>query len=148
MRFSNVYGPGSNFKNSVIAKFIKDYVLNKKNKIYGDGNQTRDFIYIDDLVDAILRTLFNNRLKKEVFQISTNKETKINDLNKIIIKKLKEFGHTKLRTVYKPNRKGDVKKNYSSNLKAKKILKWIPKKNLSKGIEDTIKYFNIFLVKK
>lgn len=53
LRFGNVYGPGSGHKNSVVAKFIKQTMQGETLEIYGDGNQTRDFIYIDDLINAI-----------------------------------------------------------------------------------------------
>ena len=55
LRFSNVYGPGSTHKSSVVAKFIKQALNGETLEIYGDGTQTRDFIYIDDLIDAIYR---------------------------------------------------------------------------------------------
>jgi UDP-glucose 4-epimerase len=55
LRFGNVYGPGSSHKNSVIAKFIKQALNGKALEIYGDGSQTRDFIYIDDLIEAIYK---------------------------------------------------------------------------------------------
>ncbi len=144
LRFSNVYGPGSNFKNSVISKFIKDYISKGKNEIFGDGTQTRDFIYIDDLISAIQKSLFVKGLKNEVFQISTNKETKINFANNLIIKSLNKIGYKNLKTLYKPIRKGDVKKNYSNNLKAIKLLKWRPKVKLDEGIDNTVNYFNNF----
>jgi len=56
LRFSNVYGPRSIHKNSVIAKFIKQVLIGKPLELYGDGRQTRDYIYIDDLIHAIRRT--------------------------------------------------------------------------------------------
>lgn len=55
LRFGNVYGPGSTHKTSVVAKFIKQALRGEPCVIYGDGSQTRDFIYIDDLVQAILK---------------------------------------------------------------------------------------------
>ena len=53
LRFGNVYGPGSGHKNSVVAKFIRQAMQGETLEIYGDGKQTRDFIYIDDLIQAI-----------------------------------------------------------------------------------------------
>ena len=53
LRFGNVYGPRSKHKNSVVAKFFKQAIVGETLEIYGDGNQTRDFIYIDDLIQAI-----------------------------------------------------------------------------------------------
>ena len=56
LRFSNVYGPYSFHKTSVISTFIKSIIMNKEIIIYGDGNQTRDFIYVDDLISAIINS--------------------------------------------------------------------------------------------
>ena len=145
LRFSNVYGPGSNFKNSVVSKFIKDYIISNKNEIYGSGNQTRDFIYIDDLISAILKSMLNKKLKNEVFQISTNKETNLIYLNKLILKSLKKLGYKNLKTEFKPFRFGDVKKNYSDNTKALKLLNWKPKTYLKDGVISTVNYFNALL---
>ena len=54
LRFGNVYGPGSGHKNSVVAKFIRHAMQGETLEIYGDGKQTRDFVYIDDLVNAMI----------------------------------------------------------------------------------------------
>jgi UDP-glucose 4-epimerase len=58
LRFGNVYGPGSSHKSSVVAKFIKQAIQGEPCVIYGDGTQTRDFIFIDDLIQAILKVAF------------------------------------------------------------------------------------------
>ena len=143
LRFSNVYGPGSDFKQSVISKFIKDYMQKSINQIYGNGKQTRDFIYIDDLISAIEKCITNKKIFNEIFQISSAREVKISEINKIIVNELKLIGYKKLKTIYKPERKGDVFKNFSDNSKAKRMLNWKPKQNLIQGIKKTIKYFSI-----
>ena len=63
LRFGNVYGPGSTHKSSVVAKFIRQAMQGETCEIYGDGSQTRDFIYIDDLIEAIFKAaLFQDSL--------------------------------------------------------------------------------------
>jgi len=74
LRFGNVYGPRSTHKGSVVAKFIRHIFAGKPLPIYGDGNQTRDFIYVDDIVDAILLALEKPKVGGEVFQIATHQE--------------------------------------------------------------------------
>ena len=68
LRFGNVYGPGSIYKESVIAKFIKKIIKNEVIEIYGDGEQTRDFIYIDDLVSAIILSATKDKIAQELCQ--------------------------------------------------------------------------------
>lgn len=60
LRFGNVYGPGSSKKTSVIARFIKETMHGKEIEIFGDGSQTRDFIYIDDLINAMISASRSN----------------------------------------------------------------------------------------
>jgi len=79
LRFGNVYGPLSKHKNSVVAKFFKQALAGKTLEIYGDGSQTRDFIYIEDLVNAIMCATRADTAG-EVFQIATHKETTVNEV--------------------------------------------------------------------
>jgi UDP-glucose 4-epimerase len=83
LRFGNVYGPLSNKKDSVVAKFIKRAIGGFDLKIYGDGKQTRDFIYIDDLVQAVLLAAVKDNIGGEVFQIATNCETSVQEMTDI-----------------------------------------------------------------
>ena len=80
LRFSNVYGPGSDTKGSVIAKFIRRILSDQPVEVYGDGSQTRDFIYVDDLVAAIVLSLDLDSPGSEIFQIATSIETSISEL--------------------------------------------------------------------
>ena len=82
LRFSNVYGPRSTYKGSVVAKFIKNILSGIPLTIYGSGGQTRDFIYVEDLCDAIDLALSaaDPRAFGSVFQIATFRETTVNDL--------------------------------------------------------------------
>ena len=80
LRFSNVYGPYSNKKNSVVAKFIKSAMAKQPLTINGTGAQTRDFIFVKDLVEALIACM-NKPLKGfNLFQIASGTETSINDL--------------------------------------------------------------------
>ena len=79
LRFANVYGPRSTHKGSVVAKFIKDAMSTGTLTIYGDGEQTRDFIHVDDLARAIIAGLESD-CGGETFQIATGSETRIIDL--------------------------------------------------------------------
>ena len=80
LRFGNCYGPFSNHKESVVAKFIRESLLGSPWEIYGDGRQTRDFIYVDDIVAAIELAATARCIGGEVFQIATNTETTVLEL--------------------------------------------------------------------
>lgn len=140
LRFGNVYGPLSKHKNSVVAKFIKKALNGEALEICGDGNQTRDFIYIDDLIQAIMLSL-NTEVGGEIFQIATHKETTINELaEKIKVVVENETGQ-KFDVIYSKPRLGDIKRNYSDISKARKIIGFDPKYDLAAGLKETFKYF-------
>jgi UDP-glucose 4-epimerase len=139
LRFGNVYGPNSSHKTSVIAKFIKNAIDGEECVIFGDGSQTRDFIFIEDLVEAICKAIMSN-LGGEILQIATGKETSINEIAQIIQKKMKDKGFF-IRLSYSKARHGDIKRNFSDTSKASRTLVWSSKTNIENGIEKTIDYF-------
>ncbi len=142
LRFGNVYGPRSTHKNSVVAKFFKQALYGETLEIYGDGNQTRDFIYIDDLIQAIMLSL-GAETSGEVFQIATYKETTVNEIaNKV--KALVENGaEKKVDVIYSNPRIGDMRRNYSDISKAKRILGYEPGFDLNSGLKHTYEYFKL-----
>ena len=143
LRFGNVYGPGSDRKSSVVAKFIKQALAGESCEIYGDGTQTRDFIYIEDLLGAILKSVDMKRQHNawgEVFQIATGREHTLNELVQLLIKELKSLG-VFLKTGYGSARLGDVKRNYSDITKASRILDWSAQVSLEEGIKRTVAWF-------
>src|SRR5262249_36747261 len=80
LRFGNCYGPLSSHKGSVVAKFIRAAIAGEPWEIYGDGRQTRDFIFVDDVADAIIRGATADGVGGEVFQIATSAETTVLEL--------------------------------------------------------------------
>jgi UDP-glucose 4-epimerase len=140
LRFSNVYGPRSKHKNSVIAKFFRQALEGEDLEIYGDGNQTRDFIYIEDLMQAIMLSVRAD-LGGEVFQIATYKETTINEIAHKIKEIIKKETEKKVNVVHGETRLGDVRRNYSNISKAKNMLGYEPNYSLERGISLTLEYF-------
>ena len=122
LRFGNVYGPRSRHKSSVVAKFIRQALRGETLEIYGDGTQTRDFIYIEDLTTAILAASRIENIGGESFQIATSKEHTVNEIVGYLIPMLEEVGYPRVRVEKKEFRLGDVKRNYSDTTKAKTIL--------------------------
>jgi UDP-glucose 4-epimerase len=139
LRFGNVYGPRSKHKASVVAKFIKLALDSQICEIYGDGRQTRDFIYIDDLIAAIIKAC-KVHIGGEVFQIATNKESTVNEVAEIIKSQLAKE-NIQMNLSYGEVRIGDVLRNFSDTSKAKEKLGWEPRQTLEAGIRSTVRYF-------
>ncbi len=141
LRFGNVYGPGSGHKNSVVAKFIKLALEGKTLEIYGDGTQTRDFIYIADLIEAVVKAATVPGVGGEVFQIATSAETTVGEMLEILLAEFERRGIRGVKYMNGEKRLGDVMRNFSDTSKAKNILGWEFKVGLGEGIANTIEYF-------
>lgn len=141
LRFGNVYGPGSTHKSSVVAKFIKRALDRQPLEIYGDGTQTRDFIYIDDLIEAAIRAATLEGIGGEVFQIATNKETTVGEMTELLLEVLQARSIRDVTLINGETRLGDVKRNYSDTSKAKRRLGWSAQTSLSEGLTKTTDYF-------
>ncbi len=141
LRFGNVYGPGSLHKSSVVAKFIRQALEGETLEIYGDGTQTRDFIYIDDLIEAVRLAATVKFIGGEAFQIATNRETTVGEMTEMLAQILRNSGVTDIKVINGETRLGDVKRNYSDTSKAKKMLGWKSSTDLVKGLNITVSYF-------
>lgn len=141
LRFGNVYGPLSRQKNSVVAKFIKRIMEDKPLEIYGDGKQTRDFIYIDDIVQAIRFSSTVDRIGGETFQVATNMETSVENLTEKLLSIIDIFGLKSVNKIYTETRRGDMKRNFSDTSKAQKHLGWHSEFELSDGLKRTFEWF-------
>jgi len=141
LRFGNVYGPGSTHKSSVVAKFIRQAMNGEVLEIYGDGSQTRDFIFTEDLVDAIYKAATTERVGGEVFQIATSKETTVLELTEMLVQVMGDHNLRDVSIIHGPQRVGDVMRNYSDTSKALNKLNWSCKYDLEQGLRRTIQYF-------
>jgi UDP-glucose 4-epimerase len=136
LRFANVYGPHSGAKTSVVAKFLNDIWNDSAIVIEGDGKQTRDFVYVGDLADAIVSALASD-VAGEVFQIGTGTEISIGGL----AEKLRRIVDRPFEINYAPARVGDVLHNYSIIDKARRMLGWEPQTALDDGLRQTWAWF-------
>jgi len=141
LRFGNVYGPGSGHKSSVVAKFIKQAMNGETLEIYGDGTQTRDFIYIEDLVQAIKLAAAKEGVGGEVFQIATNRETTVSEMLDILLECLREVGVDGIHVVHGGKRLGDVMRNFSDTSKANSHLGWSCVVGLASGLRKTCGWY-------
>ena len=140
LRFGNVYGPGSAHKESVVAKFIRRALRGEPLEIYGDGSQTRDFIYIDDLVEAIMAALRSDR-EGEVFQIASARETTVGEIAARLIAAFEAEGLRGVQLRHIEARRGDVKRSYSDTSKAARLLHWHATTSLDEGLRRTLQWF-------
>jgi len=133
LRYFNVYGPRQehNPYSGVITKFLSNASRGEPLVVYGDGEQTRDFIYIEDVVDATVLALESDNLVGETFNVCTGKPTTINELAQIV----KEVTGRNLQIMHDKPRKGDIKNNYGDPAKAEEILGFKAKVTLRKGLE-------------
>ena len=141
LRFGNVYGPGSIHKNSVVAKFIKKALAGEELEIYGDGTQTRDFIYIDDLVEAVILAATRHGIGGEIFQIATSRETMVMEIAEAVARAVENLGLARPGIKLSKPRLGDVKRNFSDTSKAKALLGWECRLSIEEGISKTVRYF-------
>lgn len=137
LRFSNVYGPYSYLKASAVAAFCKRVLLGQPLTIYGDGNQTRDFLYTGDLVAAVLQAL-EKAPGGEVFQIASGRETSVNELIAAMREVVPE---ARFEAKREPARRGEIIRNYSDISKAQRVLGYSPQTDLKTGLRKTWDWF-------
>ena len=137
LRYFNVYGPRMRpgLYAGVVYKFIEALSSRQKPVIYGDGEQTRDFIFVEDVVSANLRALNSNY--NGSLNIGTGVETSINNLYREICSIISYCPEPE----YKPPRLGDVRRSRASIKLATRELGWRPKTSLREGLEKTIEYY-------
>ena len=150
LRFANCYGPYSDHKTSVVAKFIRRAKQGKSLIIYGDGNQTRDFIHARDVCQAIYLVLNFNPINLKfpkysvslVFQIATGIEIKVKYLAKMISDLVVLSYLPKPEIQWSSARKGEIRRNFSDIKRARILLNYNPSIKLNGGLEKTWEWFN------
>lgn len=136
LRPSNIYGPRQDPRGEagVIAIFINNLLKNKQCLIFG-GDQTRDFVYVKDIVSALI---IAQKAKNDIYNISTANDISITNL----YEKIRKSTNSNLTPEYKQAIKGEIIKSQLSHKKIKEQLGWTPKTSLNDGILETINYFS------
>lgn len=138
-RFSNAYGPRqkSSKESGVVAIFNNAMKNNEPINIYGDGEQIRDFIYVEDIANICIKAI-NSNVGNEIINFSTNKGVSLNQLFKV----MKSLYNYTLNANYLPERIGDIKNSILSNDKAYNLLKFTNYTKLEKGLEILANYID------
>ena len=143
LRYFNVYGPRQRFDiqsayGGAITIFTNRLLKNMPPIIYGDGEQTRDFVYIQDVVEANMLALNNKNVAGEVFNIGTGTNTSINQIAEILKDKM---NRKNLKNVHADPRPTDIRHGYADINKAKKILGYNPKFSIKEGLTELVNWY-------
>ena len=138
LNLSNVYGPRQDphGEAGVMSIFTGKLLNNETPTIYGDGEQTRDYVYVLDVVDALLKS---SESEENLFlNIGTGVETSVNELVSILSKKISWDGEPN----YEPKREGELLRSVLNNQRAKMEIGWEPNYTLDTGLDELISWFS------
>lgn len=143
LRLTNIYGPRSQMKHSrfgVVNWFIRQAIDNETIKVFGDGKIMRDFLYIDDCINAILMSAIAEKADGEVLNVGVDKPTSFVDLVKLIVE-ISKTGSWKF-TEFSPERKAQEPGDFYSDIsKIRSLVGWEPRISLEEGLRETIDYY-------
>ncbi len=140
LRYFNIFGPRqdpNSLYSAVIPKFIDALLLNRPPTIFGDGEQSRDFTYIENVVQANLLAMSAERLRGEAMNIACGKRTSLNQLLSI----LKDILGSAQSPVYEEPRKGDVRHSLADIRRAKEVINYSPSIGIEIGLRKTVEFF-------
>jgi UDP-glucose 4-epimerase len=137
VRFSNAYGQRSALKSNVIPLFIRRIMAGQPLTIYGDGSQTRDFVFVSDLANGLIRAAETPAVGGEIFQLASGVETSLNEL----VARLSEVSGVTPQLRHEPPRAGEIQRNYSLVDKARERLGHAPQVSLAEGLAMTWEWF-------
>ena len=141
VRYSNVYGPGQRPDNpysGVVSKFLVDAHAGSPLSVHGDGEQTRDYTYIDDAVDATLTAAVHPRAEGEIFNVGTGIETSVNRLAMAVGEALEvdvTLNHIDRRDI------DNIRRRVVNIEKIRRMLRWTPQWTLERGLADTAAWY-------
>jgi UDP-glucose 4-epimerase len=140
VRYSNVYGTGQRPDNpycGVVSKFFESAMAGEAPRIHGDGEQTRDFTYVDDVVEATLLAGFTAKAEGQVYNVGTGRETTVNQLARLII----EITGAGIEPAYIDRRDIDnIRRRVVNIEKIRRELRWVPSVTIEQGLRRTYKW--------
>jgi nucleoside-diphosphate-sugar epimerase len=143
LRYFNVYGPRQSFDlasayGGAVTLFINRIIRGLPPIIYGDGKQTRDFVYVGDVVEANMFALNCEAATGQAFNIGSGRRVTINRVAQVLKRALCK---TELKNIYEPARVGEMKHGFADISKAQKVLKFNPKYPFSDGVNSLVKWY-------
>jgi UDP-glucose 4-epimerase len=137
LRYANVYGPRQDPEGEagVVAIFIQKLLNNEQAVITGNGRQTRDFVFVEDVVEANLAMM--GQETQGTYNVGTGVETSINDLFRVLIQ---HTGST-CKELHGPAKKGEQARSVIDSTKLRHELSWEPRTSLNEGLKKTVEYF-------
>ncbi len=137
LRYANVYGPRQDPKGEggVVSIFTNKFIAGESPTIFGDGKQTRDFVYVKDIAGANLAAI--DKGDNEIINVSTNIPTTVNDISD----SMKRAGNFDIEVLYGPARVGDIDHSYLDNTKGIELLGFKFKYSLDEGLKETVDYY-------
>jgi dTDP-glucose 4,6-dehydratase len=141
LRYFNVYGPRQSYSpyTGAITIFMNQLLNNEPITIFGDGEQTRDFVYVEDVASANMLALTRKEAVGEVFNIATGAATSVNVLVKTL---MKIVGRARTEPLHVEPKSGEIKHSRASIEKAKRILGYKPVFTIDNGLEQLVKWYN------
>jgi UDP-glucose 4-epimerase len=139
LRLMNVYGPRGSLGPyaGVITKFAEAVALGKPLTVYGDGEQTRDFVHVSDAIEAVASALCKDQAIGHAFNIGTGKPTSVNKLAEIFL----HLTGSRSKITHAPARQGEVRASWSNIGKAQEILEFEPKVSIENGIKSFTQWY-------
>src|SRR5262245_2392557 len=137
LRYANVYGPRQDPEGEagVVAIFIQKLLNNEQPVINGNGRQTRDFVYVEDVVEANLAVMGSET--ESVYNVGTGVETSVNDLFRIVV----QHTGSPCKEVHGPAKKGEQLRSVIDSSKLRQELSWEPRMALTEGLKRTVEFF-------
>ena len=140
VRYFNVFGPRQSLENEyavVVPKFITCLLRKESPPVYGDGKQSRDFTYVDNVAEATILASQTTGISGEVLNIALGEEHTVldllNEINKIL--------GLSIPPAFKPPRPGDVRRTFADSSKAQRLLRWKGRISFSEGLRRTVEWF-------
>ncbi|MFI5303289.1 MAG: NAD-dependent epimerase/dehydratase family protein [Nitrospiria bacterium] len=139
LRYANVYGPRQDpfGEAGVVAIFTQKMLRHEQAVINGNGMQTRDYVYVEDVVEANMMAIHSRPVNTETYNVGTGKETSVNQLYKI----LQSLTDSPLKEIHGPEKRGEQVRSVLDYSRIHKFLDWEPKVPLKVGLEKTVNYF-------
>ena len=139
LRYFNVFGPKQDIYSeysAVVPKFVSVILSGSRPNVFGDGKQTRDFVYVDDVARANIKAAFSKYKNGEVFNVASGRSINLLKLTEIINKAVSQ----KIKPVFQKTKPGNVRHSRADISKIEKFLAFIPETGIDEGLANTIEW--------